>query len=163
MTMYAHAPDVAHIAGDLIATIPDHADLAGVDVIYVWRDKATKTRGRTVLGKARKVSGLHALLARDLADDAPLFVVEIAQDEWIRLTTKQRYALVDHELSHLRVKIGDDGERDLSVRGHDVEEFRAVIERHGLWKDDVADFAVSASEQLRWALDDLALGDGDEG
>lgn len=158
---YASAPDVAHIAGDLIATVPDHADLAGVDIVYVWRDKAAKSKGRTVLGKARKVSGLNALLARDLDDDAPLFVIEIAQDEWIDLTTKQRYALVDHELSHLRVKIGDDGERDLSVRGHDVEEFRAVIDRHGFWKADVADFAVSVSEQMRLSIDGLSMDEGD--
>lgn len=159
---YASAPAVAHIAGDLIATVPDHADLAGVDIVYVWRDKAAKSRGRTVLGKARKVSGLNALLARDLEDDAPLFVVEIAQDEWLDLTTKQRYALVDHELSHLRVKIGDDGERDLSIRGHDVEEFKAVIDRHGFWKPDVADFAVSVSEQMRLSIDGLALDEGDD-
>lgn len=35
MTMYAAAPDVAAIAADLIATVPDHADLAGVDIVYV--------------------------------------------------------------------------------------------------------------------------------
>lgn len=159
---YTAAPEVAHIAGDLIATVDDHAELAGVDIVYVWRDKAAKSKGRTVLGKARKVSGLNALLARDLGDDAPLFVIEVAQDEWIDLTTKQRYALVDHELSHLRVKIGDDGERDLSIGGHDVEEFRSVIDRHGFWKSDVADFAVSVSEQMRLAIDGLALDEGDD-
>lgn len=160
MTHYKPAPDVAHIAGDLIATVDDHAELAGVDVVYCWRDKAAKSKGRTVLGKARKVSGLNAFLARDQESDEPLFVVEIAQDEWIELTTKQRYALVDHELSHLRVKIGDDGERDLSIRGHDVEEFRAVIDRHGFWKPDVADFAVSVSEQMRLSIDGLAMDEG---
>ena len=162
MTRYTPAPDVASIAGDLIATVDDHGDLAGVDIVYCWRDKASKSKGRTVLGTARKVTGLNAFLARDQQDDEPLFVIEIAQDEWLDLTTKQRYALVDHELSHLRVKIGDDGERDLTIRGHDVEEFRAVIDRHGFWKADVADFAVSVSEQMRLAIDGLSLDRGDE-
>lgn len=37
---------------------------AGCRVVYVFRDKASKTNGKTVLGKARKVSGLNAYLGR---------------------------------------------------------------------------------------------------
>ena len=155
MTEYTPAPEVAEIAGDLIATVEDHARLIEADIIYVWRDKATKSKGRVSLGKARRLSGLNAFLARDQGGMEPLFLIEIAADQWEGMTTAQRYALVDHELSHLRVRTDEHGELELSIRGHDVEEFKSVVDRHGLWKSDVADFAVSASDQLTLAIDNL--------
>jgi hypothetical protein len=147
------ASDVRDIAESLI---PDfHPHLAEKTILYVFRSEASEKKGRVVLGTARKVSGLNAYLAfrdmlesqdlsqrllpaltgeaRQSAPAAPSFyVIEIAHDTWLRLEGPQRIALVDHELAH----IGDDG-----MVGHDVEEFREVIERHGLWKPDLKEFA----------------------
>lgn len=153
MTTYRPAPSVKTIAEPLIE---DHPDLDDIDIRYVFRDTAAKSKGKVLLGKARKVSGLNAFLAAGYspdeipADDADhdFFVIEIAEDEWVTLTEAQRVALVDHELSHCAIEVDDDGNQTLVVRGHDLEEFCSVVARHGLWKPDVRVFAETAVKQL---------------
>jgi predicted metallopeptidase len=148
-TEYEYAPDVETIAKDLIADVEDHFDLGNVEILYVFRDKASRSRGRAVLGRARKVTGLNRFLIRPDDDpDLPLFVLEIAKDTWSDLTDEGRRALVDHELSHLVVGENEDGELVGGIRGHDLEEFIGVVERHGLWKPDVVAMGTAAAAKV---------------
>ena len=151
MTVYTRAPEVALIAKQLIEDVPEHQDLDAAHIEYVWRDQHAKEKGRAVLGKARKVSGLNGYLI----NGGDLFVIEIAEDTWKQLDEKQRIALVDHELCHLRVDFDDDGEPKLSLRGHDLEEFAGIVERHGLWASDVAAFGSAVAEQLVLAVEEV--------
>ena len=148
MVDYEHAPDVETIAKDIIATVEDHADLAQAEIRYIFRDKAPRSRGRAVLGRARKITGLNRWLIQGDEDDLPLFVIEISQDTWEDLTDEGRRALVDHELSHLVVTTDDDGALVGGLRGHDLEEFVGVVERHGLWKADVAAMGTAAAAKV---------------
>ncbi len=159
MTGYSAAPQVERIAEKLIAA--HHQHLATVPIRYVWRDKAAQSKGNIVFGKARKVSGLAAHLVHLVRDDEPpdeveFFVIEIAADMWPTLTDAQQTALIDHELCHLGVDIpeGGDKDRSLVVRGHDLEEFAAVVGRHGLWRPAVETFHAAVAMQL--TLDDIA-------
>lgn len=176
---YSPAPEVDKIGRQLIAK--HHPALLDERVEFVFRSEAAKSGGRTVWGKARKISGLNAFLSTrpgpveeaadelrksiakagggsvsaggkkvDVPADAetsedqeidPYFVIELAKDVWDIITGKQRVALVDHELSHCRVAVNHAGKPALTVVAHDVEEFEAVIRRHGLWKSDVKHFA----------------------
>lgn len=71
---------------------------------------------------------------------------------WDGLTTSQREALIDHELCHAAIVLDDDGQPKKDDRGrlvcrikkHDMEEFRAVVERHGLWTADLEQIAQAA-------------------
>ncbi len=158
MTSYSAAPVVERIAEKLIAA--HHQHLATVPIRYVWRDKAARSKGNIVLGKARKISGLGAHLVHLVRDDEPpdeveFFVIEIAADVWPKLNETQRTALVDHELCHLGVEIPEqDQERKLVLRGHDLEEFAAVVQRHGLWRPAVETFHAAVATQL--TFDDVA-------
>jgi hypothetical protein len=149
MTTYTDAPAVETIARRLISA--HHGHLAGVEIRYFFRDTAATSKGKKVLGKARLITGLNALLAEANAsstDEAdPFFVVEVAEDVWSTLDGDQREALVDHELCHCTLKETDDGGVKLALRAHDLEEFRGVVERHGLWRTDVEDFAKSLTQQ----------------
>lgn len=145
-TAYTDAAPVRLIASELVPT--HHRDLIsfGARIEFVWRDKASKKGGKTVLGKARRVSGLNAYLAREdqgiEGEDVPdFFVIEIAEDVWPALTPRQQTALVDHELSHCAI---DHETGKLVMRPHDCEEFCAVVERHGLWRQDVQEFVNAA-------------------
>lgn len=172
MTDYSRAPQVADIANDLIDNVDDHKPLKDVTIEYVWRDKAPKSKGRLVLAKARKVTGLSAFLTNsslglpDIEANDSFFVVEVAADTWQRLTDEQRRALIDHELCHLQVDEDGDGRPVLSMRGHDLEEFAAIVERHGLWASDLATFGSAVAEQLALAVDEVSTfleGLSDEG
>ncbi|HVV37613.1 MAG TPA: putative metallopeptidase [Acidimicrobiales bacterium] len=147
---YRYASEAGRIAGELIPE--HHRGLIGCRIEFVFRSKATKTKGRVVLGSARKLTGLNAWLAGQMSEDSivpeQFFVIELAEDEWINLSERQRRALVDHELSHCDAYIDDDGELKLSTRGHDLEEFTSIVERHGLWKGDVRRFVAVGAPQL---------------
>lgn len=145
-TEYWPATEAERLGRDLIRKHHDH--LSEVRVDYVFRDKASKSNGKTVFGKARKISGLQAYLAvpeeerrRDTFIE-DFFVVELAADVWACLTDEQKVALVDHELSHCGIDVDEkSSEETLATRPHDLEEFRAIVERHGLWQPDLELFA----------------------
>lgn len=164
VTTYWRAREVERIAAKLIKEHHENLNRHDVPVFAVFRDPVAKSKGRVVLGKARKISGLAAALfglahQDDLGDDpTDFFVLEIAHKTWQELSPKQRIALVDHELCHFDVEVPlDDYEpRKLLTRGHDLEEFRAVVERHGLWRPDVEAFAKTT--QLALPLEETEEG-----
>jgi predicted metallopeptidase len=147
---YWKSEEIADIAEQLIASYHEH--LAGETIIYLFRSEHSEEKGKITLGKARKITGLNAFLATKPIEEEPveppvLYVIEIAYDTWLKLTGPQRIALVDHELQH----ITPDG-----LRAHDVEEFRAIVARHGMWKPDLKDFLDTARQKpLFEAVEDL--------
>lgn len=99
---------------------------------------------RTVIGKCKLVGALEReLMPYD-------FVIVLNESFWHdeAVTDKQRLALLDHELSHAAVKLdaaGDPVEDErgrvvFRIRKHDIEEFSAVVGRHGLYKSDLVAF-----------------------
>lgn len=155
MTDYRYAPEVEEIGKELIRDVEDHKGLDSVRVDYVYRDQASKSKGKTVLAKARKISGLNAFVANAEMVQRDFFVVEVAEDTWDQLDAAQQRALVDHELVHCKVEFDEEGTPQLSIRGHDIEEFGCVIERHGLWLSSTAEFGSVVAEQLALAVDEV--------
>lgn len=142
MTTYRRAEEVAALAWELVQDHHPHLE-ENVRIEFVWRDEAAVSKGRTKLATARKISGLNAFLGRpdpdaDVYDD--FFVMEVAEDMWLLMNAAQRRALVDHELCHMVL----DEKGKIALKAHDVEEFIDVIQRHGLWKRDVAELVETA-------------------
>lgn len=136
---FSDAPEVEEIAQEQIPQWHDH--LVNVRIKYVFRSIATKSNGKTVLAKARKVGGLTAFLAdqdKSLATGDPFFVLEVAADMWKGRTEEEKRAIVDHELCHMW---RDEDTGKLSIHPHDLEEFAAVVKRHGLITNDLKHFA----------------------
>jgi hypothetical protein len=71
---------------------------------------------------------------------------------WNLFNDAQRAALIDHELCHFR-KNKETGAYD--ARGHDLEEFNEIVERHGIWDLTVRDFLL-AGNQRKLVFDDKA-------
>ena len=70
--------------------------------------------------------------------------MEIALDQWNELADTQRKALIDHLLECCTGEEDEDdggGDMKWSVREPDVQEFSAILRRHGAWNDDLAAFA----------------------
>lgn len=150
---YRLAKSVEEIGRELIEE--HHPHLHGVRVDYVFVDKTPKSKGRELWGRAKKVSGLNAFLASDTGDEdqygyaEDFFVVEVAEPAWEVLAEKQRRALVDRTLSCCEIEYDEEsGAVTLAVVGPDVAEFSSVIERHGLWTEDLAELGGVISEQL---------------
>ena len=65
------------------------------------------------------------------------------------LKPEQQKALIDHELCHAAPALDEHGSQKETPDGfklwrivkHDLEEFRAIVARHGFWKGDLQLFA----------------------
>lgn len=103
------------------------------------------------LGKCRKVGDLDKKLHN--FD----FIVLVNHQAWQDLDDRQRVALLDHELAHCAVSVDDEGEvkQDENgrtvyrIRKHDLEEFRDVVQRNGLYKADLEAFAAVCAEKYK--------------
>lgn len=152
---YQVADEVAKVARPLIKNF--HPHLNGMTIVYLFmnkRDKKTgasvmpKSKGKALLGQAKLVSGLNAFLVSgatrtDGDEIEPFFVLLITKTAWERMKAKQREALVDHELAHMGI---DDESGRPVILPHDLEEFNAIVRRHGLWSEDVQEFFKAAKQ-----------------
>ncbi|MDP9440298.1 MAG: hypothetical protein M3P49_16430 [Actinomycetota bacterium] len=157
---YRIAGEPARIGRELMEEHHEH--LLGVRVEFVFMNKTPKSKGRDVWGRAKKIGGLNALLALgpnalpDSYEDQPfdLFVIEVSEEVWDHLKPAAKKALVDHELSHCEIRTDEEGHVSLTIVGHDVTEFEAIVRRHGLWNDDLKDFVETAEQLSLDAIDE---------
>lgn len=142
MTIYEKAPvEVSLMAGTIIKKFKAHRALEdyGVKIDFLMASPdgdgpALKARGHRVFGKTRKTN----LRERTLGHGDAEIVLDAAF--WKTANDKTKVALLDHELTHLAVKVKDgllvtdDQNRPcLTLRHHDVEVgwFAEVAERNG--------------------------------
>lgn len=145
---FCEADEPTEIAGRLIAEIPDHTEhrnLQYAEIMWLYTSKALKDRGRSVVAKATKVSELaQAMMVGDSDEGVPDFVVVVSADKWEGLTEQQQAAVVDHELCHMYMA-------DCAIPTllpHDLQEFRGVVERHGLYTSSLSMMAASMQMSL---------------
>lgn len=135
------APEVYALIDDLVKVhhASDLAD-AKIGAMYVYDVKEDRD-GRVWWGRARKVS------ERDQEYHDHDFVIDLNFSVWRQLEKKHQRALMDHELCHCGRIEDEDGGSRYYLRRHDLEEFHAVVERHGLWRPEVEQFIRKATGQ----------------
>jgi hypothetical protein len=123
-----------------------HFDTAEANIALAWK-KGTKpdADGRLCLGRCVKASDLQ----RELVDYD--FVIVLNKEVWEdpEFSREKRLALLDHEMCHAARAVDDEGVKKIDskgrpvyrVRGHDIEEFHEIVDRHGIWKGDLEKFA----------------------
>ena len=138
---YTLSPDVANVAGRVIAAEPrfDHIPDYRMGYFLQVGKKPEGKGGLHVLAKAVKAPTLW----RDAGEyDAVVWANQMA---WEHLTERQRDALITHELCH----IGQRNEQgNLVMLEHDIEEFAWVVRTYGQWHSGLEFFA----EQLGLGL-----------
>jgi hypothetical protein len=152
---YSPADEPAEIGKKLIKKHHDHLSGRRVEFLYVERldkdgnSQAITVKGKSLYGKAKLVTGLNAYLTgMHAANESPLFVILITKHFWTSASQEFKHALVDHELSHCWY----DSENDkYSLLGHDVEEFVAIVRRHGAWEHGLDEF-FKAAKQIKMAF-----------
>lgn len=60
------------------------------------------------------------------------YVLTLNADAWTNMSDKEKQALVDHELRHMKIKTTKTGKKFV-LRRHDVEEFIVIAKRYGSW------------------------------
>jgi hypothetical protein len=128
---YDHAKDVETLANGLIPKY--HSHLVNCKIAYIFKNKPITAKGRGVAATAEKVSAKNNLLS------GYHFVITVAYPTWKELSDEIKLAVIDHELEHCFVEDDEKtGETKYKILPHDVEEFGAVIKRHGLYTKDLA-------------------------
>jgi predicted metallopeptidase len=147
MAIYTQAGDhVIRLANKIINDY--HPHLQDARIAFVMRDEAPISNERATAAKASKVSDIN----KELMDYD--FIIWIATDEYDRMTSDQHEALIDHELCHCSGN-SEDGWR---IIPHDIEEFQEIIERHGVWREDLIRMA-STVRQLQLPAVNIELKD----
>lgn len=132
-----------------------HPDISDAKIALAWR-KGTKEDkdGHLTLGRCMKASDLQ----RELVDWD--FVIILNFEAWAGFDKPKKLALLDHELMHADQAVDKDGEPKVDPKGrkvwrirkHDVEEFSAIVKRHGIWKRDLEQFAEALLKQKQRTL-----------
>jgi hypothetical protein len=145
-----HSDDGAPLYERLYTIIDTHHEEishASVRVALAWaKSWKPDVDGRLTLGKCKKATDLD----RELAPFD--FVILLNRDWWLhpRTTEAQRAAVLDHECCHMAIAIDketgeplydDRGRNVFRIRKHSIEEFTEIVDRHGIYKNDVESFA----------------------
>ncbi|AXI04365.1 putative metallopeptidase [Aquirhabdus parva] len=132
---------------------PDHEHLMGqTEIAVMWSSEPFIKQGRRVLGQCESVAfragGWQKLRQeRQMLDwfgYVPKFLITLAASYCFECSDSDFCALVEHELYHIAQAVNEfdmpkfnkqTGQAILTMRGHDVEEFKGVVRRYGASED----------------------------
>ena len=121
----------AEVARELIQTEPSLAHIrdSSVTIIYLSSEHEKKQGQKLICGQCERVPEKYRWAVP--AD----FTITVFEPNVERFTDHQIRILLLHELLHVGIE-KDGNEEVYSVRPHDVEDFREIIERYGMnWGD----------------------------
>lgn len=116
------------IAEELINTEPElkYIKDARVKIAYLESDQAKKAdKDKLVLGECEKVQAKNKW---SIHFD---FTITLFKPNLVGLTEAQIKIVLFHELLHVGIEPGSDGDEIYSVRKHDLEDFKLIIDRFG--------------------------------
>ena len=121
------------IGRDLIATEPEleYIRNSDVQIAFLASDNPKKSKGKLVFGECEKVPPKYRWCIRED------FTITVFEPNVEHFTEEQYKMLIFHELLHIGIELGEDKET-YSIRPHDLEDFRIIIDRFGTnWGGDV--------------------------
>lgn len=115
------------IGEELILTAPELDKLreSAVNIVFLGSDHEKKSNGRTVFGECEKIPGKYRW-----AIDYDMAII-VYEPNVERFSSEQLRILLLHELMHVGVK-EDGNEETYYVVPHDIEDFRAIIDKYGM-------------------------------
>lgn len=116
------------IAEDLIQNEPELAYIKNshARIAYLESDATKKAdREKLVLGECEKVAPKNMwAIAYD-------FTITLYRNNLVGMTENQIRIVLFHELLHIHIEPDGDGGELYSVRKHDLEDFKVIIDRYG--------------------------------
>jgi len=145
-TQFDCAEEVQEIAQEIIPRY--HSGLVSCNIGYLFKNKEISKNGKLVIGTAEKCGAKTKAVSVYQAENAEPFdfILTFAYPTWKNLSLKQKHAVVDHELAHCFVDTDDTtGDTKTKILSHDIEEFTAIVQRHGFWQADLEIFGQIAA------------------
>ena len=119
--------EYAEMAKKIIEEEPLLTDIANshATIIYLGSDNPKTAKGKTVCGEAEKVQDKNKWAIP--AD----FTITVFEPNTAGFTEEQMRILLFHELLHIGIEFTEDGQEKYSIRPHDYEDFKVIIDRYG--------------------------------
>lgn len=119
--------EYAEMAKKIIDEEPLLTDIANshATIIYLGSDNPKTAKGKTVCGEAEKVQDKNKWAIP--AD----FTITVFEPNTAGFTEEQMRILLFHELLHIGIEFTEDGQEKYSIRPHDYEDFKTIIDRYG--------------------------------
>jgi hypothetical protein len=138
-----------------------HGKLIKSSFLILFKHGGWESKGRTILGRVKVVGDdIRSTFGYDA-------IIYLNRNAWVMFSPVQKKYLLDHELCHLDVvvdknfdtKIGEDGRPKLTTNPHDLEDFVAVVKRHGLIMEDMKRLAKVLIESKQITIEEVTAGD----
>lgn len=117
----------AEIGMDLIKTEDALVDIANsqATIIYLSSEHKKVASGKKVLGQCEKVADKYKW---GIPCD---FTITVFEPNVEGMTEEQLRMLIFHELLHVGIEYNADGTETYSIKPHDLEDFKLIIDRFG--------------------------------
>lgn len=117
----------AEIGMDLIHTEDALIDIANsqATIIYLSSEHKKVASGKKVLGQCEKVADKYKW---GIPCD---FTITVFEPNAEGMTEEQLRMLIFHELLHVGIEYNADGTETYSIKPHDLEDFKLIIDRFG--------------------------------
>ena len=117
----------AEIAKELIETEPELVDIKNsqATIIYLSSEHAKKGDGKVIFGQCEKVAEKYKW---GIPCD---YTITVFKPNVEGFTEEQLKILLFHELLHVGIEFNADGSENHTIKGHDLEDFKLIIDRFG--------------------------------
>lgn len=118
--------EYAEMAAKIIEEEPLLTDIANshATIVYLGSDNPKTAKGKAVCGEAEKVQDKNKWAIP--AD----FTITVFEPNTVGFTPEQMRILLFHELLHIGIEFTEDGQEKYSIRPHDYEDFKIIIDRY---------------------------------
>ncbi len=117
----------AQIGHELIETEPALIDIKNSEstIIYLSSEHPKKADGKLVFGQCEKVADKYKW---GIPCD---FTITVFEPNIEGFSEEQIKILIFHELLHIEIEFNADGTENRSIKPHDLEDFKLIIDRFG--------------------------------
>lgn len=124
----ALSEEFTKVGGNLIATMPElqHIKDSRVRIAFLESDYDKRSNCKSVFGECEKIADKNKWALK--AD----FTITLYAPNIEGFSEKQIAILLFHELLHVGIDYREGGEEVYSIRSHDVEDFKVIIEKYGV-------------------------------
>lgn len=119
--------EYAEIAAKVIEEEELLTDIANshATIIYLGSDNPKTGKGKTIYAECEKVQDKNKWA---IPCD---FTITVFEPNCVGFTKEQMRILIFHELLHVGIEFTEDGSEKYSIKPHDYEDFKIIIDRYG--------------------------------
>lgn len=119
--------EFAHIGANVIEEEESLIDIQNsqATIVYLTSENKKMSKGKKVCGECEKVPEKYKW---SIPAD---FTITVFLPNIEGFTDEQKRILMFHELLHVGIEFNEDGSESYSVRPHNYEDFKEIIDRYG--------------------------------